>query len=407
MGTVASATLLRRDGSTLHFADPTLAMARDDGDQLELHYAYGPALLPPNTPSTDGMWRYRDLLPLAPGEIRYPLTVGGTPLLASPRLRETTGCPALWLKDETRGPTGSNKDRATAVVLEQALRQGVRTASCASTGNVGVSLAVGAAATGIRAVIFVPADVRDQKLQLMLLAGATVIKVRDGYEAAFALSRRSARTFGWHDRNTGVNPLTLEGKKTVALELWEQLGRTLPDAVVVPVGDGPTLCAMVKGFRELLACGVPGRLPRIVAVQAEGCQPLKQAWDRHDPISPVEPRTIADGIAVGAPFSGPMVLRDVRETGGGFVAVPDEAMLQAIRTLARSGGILAEPAGATAFAGLERALAAGLLDRGERIVVLVTGTGLKAQQYLQSTASPLEVQGTLEEVERALAAARL
>jgi threonine synthase len=254
-------------------------------------------------------------------------------------------------------------------------------------------------------VVFVPADVRETKLQVMLLAGATVIKVLDGYTAAFALSRQAARAFGWIDRNTGVNPLTVEAKKTVALEIWEQLGREMPDAVVVPVGDGPTLCAMAKGFRELVACGAVGRVPRLIGVQAAGCQPLKRAWEQGGPVGAEEPATIADGIAVGEPIGAALVLRDVRESGGGFVSVSDEAMIEAIRTLAARGGILAEPAGAAAFAALSPALAAGLLRPRERIVVHVTGTGLKNPTYFRPVKAPFEVQGSLDEVERIVAGA--
>jgi len=286
--------------------------------------------------------------------------------------------------------------------LEHAVRSGVRTVSCASTGNVAAFLAVGAAAAGVKATIFVPAEVSEAKLKLMLLAGATVLKVREGYEAAFELSQEAARSFGWYDRNTGVNPLTLEAKKTVAFEIWEQLGRRVPDAVLIPVGDGPTLSAMMKGFRELVACGASDRLPRAIGVQAEGCQPVKRAWDTGKPVRSVRPETIADGIAVGTPISASLVLRDVRESGGGFVTVSDASMLQAIRALAATGGILAEPAGAAAFAGLEPAMEAGLIDRDDTIVVHVTGTGLKSPQYLQPKIAPTEIGATLEEVEQVI-----
>ena len=162
-----------------------------------------------------------------------------------------TGVADLWLKDETRSPTGSNKDRATALVLEDAMRRDITTVTAASTGNVAVSLAVGAAAAGIKAVIFVPAAVKEGKLRLMLLAGATVFRVKEGYEAAFELSRAAARAFGWLDRNTGTNPWTVEAKKTVAFEIWEQLDRACTGCRGVPVGDGTTLSAIAKGFREL------------------------------------------------------------------------------------------------------------------------------------------------------------
>src|SRR5690606_29793905 len=178
-----------------------------------------------------GMWRWLDFLPVKP-PVRYPLPVGGTPLLAPPVLREELGLD-LWLKDETRGPSASNKDRATALVIQHAL--------------------------GERAASFVPSQVDPHKLALMRLAGATVVKVREGYAAAFRLSRQAAEAFGWHDRNTGVNPLTVEGKKTAAFEIWEQLGGTMPDVVVAPVGDGVTLAALDRGFRELAA--VPAAAP--------------------------------------------------------------------------------------------------------------------------------------------------
>lgn len=399
---MTSATVLQADGAVEYYEDPSEALSVGAEGRVELHYSYGPDCMPSEAPTSDGMWRYRDLLPVEEAEILYPLAIGGTPLVAPPLLREVTNMPRLWLKDETRTPTGSNKDRATALVLEHAMRNGVKAVSCASTGNVAVSLAVGAAAAGVEATIFVPAEVSEAKLQLMLLAGATVLKVTEGYEAAFELSRQAARAFGWYDRNTGVNPLTLEAKKTAAFEIWEQLGREAPDVVVIPVGDGPTLSAMVKGFRELMACGATDRLPRIVGVQAEGCQPLKEAWDKNGPVRSVSPMTIADGIAVSAPISAALVLRDVRESGGGFVAVSDEAMLEAIRTLAATGGLLAEPAGAAAFAALEPALEAGLIGRDETVVVHVTGTGLKNPQHLRPKSRSTEIGATLKEVERVL-----
>ncbi len=400
MGRVTSATLTR-SGELAERLEGS-SWAETDGEQIELHYAYGPELLPPHTPSGDGIWRYRSLLPIGEEEIRYPVAVRGTPLLAPPQLRRATGMPRLWLKDETRAPTDSNKDRATALVLEYAIRRGVNTVSCASTGNVAVSLAVGAAAAGVEAVIFVPAEVSETKLTLMLLAGARVLEVEEGYEAAFELSRGAAREFGWYDRNTGVNPLTLEAKKTVAFEIWEQLDRRVPDAIIVPVGDGPTLTAMVKDFRELTACGATDRLPRIVGVQAEGCEPLARAWRTGEPPGPVIPKTVADGIAVGSPVSAQLVLRDVRETGGSFVTVSDDAMLDAIRELTSKGGILAESAGAAAFAALEPALESGLVDRDEEAVVHVTGTGLKNPRYLRPRSDASTVRADLSEVERAL-----
>jgi threonine synthase len=365
--------------------------------------SYAPELLPPpGNPAGYGMWRYRSLLPLDDGPIVYPLPVGGTPLVAPPLLRELLDLPHLWLKDETRGPSASNKDRATALVLQQAMSCGTRRVTCASTGNVAVSLAVGAAAAGKQAINFVSSSVADSKLQLMLQAGAIVIKVRQGYEAAFRLSRLAAREFGWIDRNTGVNPVTVEAKKTVALEIWEQLQREVPDVVVVPVGDGPTLNGMAKGFRELLACGVTDHVPRLIGVQAEGCQPIKRAWECGGPVQAVEPATIADGIAVGVPISGDLAVRDVVHSHGAFVSVSDAQMLDAMRLLATRAGVMAEPAAAAAVGGALVAVGAGLVGRNERIVVLITGSSLKTPHLLRAHGRVVEIDEDLAAVNRAV-----
>lgn len=232
-----------------------------------LEYSYGPALLLTMGSRPASMWRYRELLPIDDSPILYPLPVGGTALLRVPRLRTDFEMPNLWIKDETSGPTGSSKDRATALVIEDGLRRNIGTITTASTGNAAVATAFGAAAAGLRAVIFVSTDCRPDKLTLMLQAGAEVFQVRRGYAAATNLSRQAATQFGWLDRNTGSNPMTIEAKKTMALEIWEQLGRRRPDAVIIPVGDGPTLCGIYKGFLELTQCRTTVHLPRLIGVQ--------------------------------------------------------------------------------------------------------------------------------------------
>jgi len=402
MGRAIAASVVSADGVTRRFPDVETAMHAADGGCVELEYVYSPDAMPERADPRRGLWRYRGLLPLDPGAVRYPLPVGDTPLLALPALRLAAGIPNLWLKDETRSPTGSNKDRATALVLQHALNLGIETVSCASTGNVAVSLAVGAAAAGKRAVVFVPAGVAEAKLGLMLAAGAVVLRVRGGYREAFRLSEWAAAAFGWCNRNTGVNPFAAEAKKTVAFEIWEQLGRAVPDVLVVPVGDGVTLSAMAKGFRELVACGGAPRMPRLVGVQAEGCQPVKRAWETRLPVRPARASTIADGIAVEAPVCAAAAVRDVRQTGGGFVAVSDAEITEAVHTLATRGGVLAEPAGAAAFAGLRPALIAGLVRASDQVVVLVTGSGLKAPRYLVPARPVIEVPDDREAVRRAL-----
>lgn len=345
------------------------------------------------------MWRYARLLPLDEGPIRYPLSVGWTPLIAPARLRDRLGLPGLWLKDETRGPSGSNKDRGTALVLEHAVRSGADTVSCASTGNVAASLAIGAAAVGLRAVVFVPAEVSPTKLNLMLHSGATVLRVAQGYEAAFELSQRAAQTYGWLDRNTGINPATVEAKKTAGFEIWEQLGRQVPQLIVAPVGDGVTLCALAKAFDELHACDAIAVKPRIIGVQARGCAPVERAWTDSQEIVSVEPHTIADGIAVGNPLFGTAALDAVRRSGGDFVTVSDAEILDAAALLARVAGVLAEPAGATAMAGLLEARRRHLVDDAETVVVHVTGTSLKMPQFFEAGQPPEAINASLADVE--------
>jgi len=399
LGVVTGATVYRDKWETPVGIEDALG-GRVDGCP-ELQYAYSLELLPDAQSVSDTMWRYRSLLPLGEQPIQYPLAVGHTPLIASPRLRRESGLSRLWVKDETRGPTASNKDRATALVLEAGLRAGVKTVSAASTGNVAVSLSVGAAATGLKCVIFVPHHVNPAKMSLCLAVGATVVRVSAGYNAAYELSRWAAREYGWLDRNTGVNPLTLEAKKTVALEIWEQFGREFPDVVVTPVGDGPTLCGLAKGFRELIACGASGRTPRIIGVQADGCQPVRLAWLGRITPAAVEPHTVADGIAVGNPISGEMVIRDVVASDGALVAVTDEEILEASRQLALAG-VLAEPAGSAGYAGLRVALQEQRLSTDERVVVLVTGSLLKTPNFIREEGNSIEVDGSREALQAEL-----
>ena len=367
-----------------------------------LRYDYAPALFPPATAEASTMWRYRDLLPVPDGPVRYPVPVGGTPLLPVPPLRQALDAPRLWVKDETRNPTASNKDRATALVIEDGLRRGIDTITTASTGNAAVATAFGAAAAGLRAAIFVSAGCRPEKTALMTQAGAWVFQLRAGYAAAVELSRAAAGEFGWLDRNTGVNPLTVEAKKTVAFEVWEQLGRRLPDVLVVPVGDGPTLVALDKGFAELVHCGLVERQPRLIGVQSEHCQPLVRAW-AGEPAAPgqLDPSgTAADGIAVLRPATGPAVLAAVRRDGGGMVAVSEQRLREAVAMLARRAGVSAEPAGAATLAGWRAAVDEGLADRSESAVLLVTGRAKAAGSPVDP--SRVAVVETLDDVARAL-----
>jgi threonine synthase len=367
-------------------------------------YPYGPALLPRQEETAGGLWRWRRLLPLD-GPPNAALEVGNTPLLASDRLRSALGLPSLVLKDETRTPTGSNKDRATALCVADALAQGKSAIAAASSGNVAVSLAWGAAASGLQAYVFVPGrSVSPSKVALMRAFGATVLLVDAPYEQAYRLSEAACSRFGWYSRNTGRNPLALQAKKTVAFEVWEQLGGRLPAVAYLPVGDGVTLAAFVHGCEELVRCGVAERLPVVIGVQASGAAPLARAFAAGaDRWEPVEAQTIADGIAVGDPYFGAQALAAVRQTGGRFVQVEDARLQEAIALLARTSGLLAEPAGVAALAGVIEDRQSATEVEGP-LLALVSGTGLKDQRWLPSASgSTLEIEADLDALARALA----
>lgn len=322
------------------------------------------------------LWRYLPLLPVQSAPERRSLQVGGTPLVRGDSLGEQLGLAALWFKDDTRNPSGSLKDRATDVGLQHAREWGSDVVVAASTGNAGSSLACLAAWYGRRAVIFVPEAAPPAKLTQILQYGAFLCSVSGSYDEAFDLSVKVGEAYGWYSRSTGINPMLSEGKKTVALEIGEQLGWKVPDQVFVPVGDGCILGGVYKGFYDLLQMGWIDRLPRLVAVQAEGSAAVVEAWKTGD-LRPVQARTVADSIAVDFPRDGAKALRAVRESEGYGLTVSDEELLAAQHTLARTTGIFAEPAGAAALAGLLRAREQGLVKERERVVVLVTGSGLK------------------------------
>jgi len=283
---------------------------------------------------------------------------------------------ALWFKDDTRNPSGSLKDRATEVGLQHAREQDSEVVVAASTGNAGSSLACLAAWYGQRAVIFVPEAAPPAKLTQIQQYGAYLCPVKGSYDEAFDLSLKVGEAFGWYSRNTGINPVLSEGKKTVALEIAEQLEWEIPDQVFVPVGDGCILGGVYKGFYDLLQLGWIGRLPRLVAVQAKGSAAVVQAWESGS-LRPVKARTVADSIAVDYPRDGAKALRALKESDGYGLTVSDEEILTAQHILASSTGVFAEPAAAAALAGLIRAREGGFVKARERVVVLVTGSGLK------------------------------
>ncbi len=305
------------------------------------------------------------------------LRIGGTPLYPAPGLRQELGLRHLWLKDDTLNPSGSLKDRATAIAVLKGRELGYGEIATASTGNAAASLACLSASLGVRCHIFVPNSAPLAKVVQLLVFGADVLLIQGSYDDAFGLCIEACKDLGWYNRNTGYNPYTIEGKKTVSMEIAEQLGWEPPDTVVIPVGDGCILSGVWTGFVDLHRVGLIDRLPRLVAAQAEGSQAIKLAFDGDGKVRPVQVSTLADSIAVSLPRNGAMAVQDLRASGGIAVSVSDDEILEAMKLLGRSAGIFGEPAGVAALAGLVKLSSQGKISPDERVVIIVTGSGLK------------------------------
>jgi threonine synthase len=323
------------------------------------------------------LWRYRELLPVPAGARLPPAAVGWTPVTDAPRLAAWAGVRSLRLKDEARNPTASFKDRASVVGVARALSRRARIVACASTGNAASSLAGAAASVGLKAVIFVPEFAPEPKLAQLMILGARVIRVTGSYEETWEMCQRACARYGWYNRNAAVNPSLVEGKKTCGLEIAEQHGEDTPDWVVVSVGDGCTIAGIWKGLHEMAGLGWIRRVPRMLGVQADGARPLVDAFREERELAPGPARTLADSICVGHPRNWRKALRAVRASGGALVAVPDEAILDAMREAGRRAGVFGEPAGVAGLAGLRQAVADGIVGHRETALAVVTGSGLK------------------------------
>lgn len=323
------------------------------------------------------MWRYRELLPVEETTAPPPLRVGWSPLYKADRLAAELGLTTLYIKDDGQNPTSSLKDRASAMAVAKAAEAGADTIACSSTGNAASSLAGNAAAAGFKTYIFVPARAPKGKVAQLRIFGAHVFSVDGSYEDTFRLSAEAIDRWGWYNRNAAINPFLVEGKKTVSLEIAEQLDWKMPDFVALSVGDGCTIAGVWKGFRDLYAVGLIDRLPRLLSVQAEGCCPLNRAIAENAPWRPMEENTVADSIAVGMPRNPDKALNAIRESNGVAVNVSDEEIFAAMRLLGRTQGVFGEPAGVTGTAGVKKALELGLISPRASVVSIVTGNGLK------------------------------
>jgi len=345
------------------------------------------------------MWRYRALLPVEEESPAPPLRVGWTPLYPAPRLAEQIGIRSLHLKDDGLNPTGSLKDRPSSLAVVKAREAGASVVACSSTGNAASSLAGNAAAAGLRSFIFVPSRAPEGKVAQLLVFGATVLSVQGTYEDTFRLSAEAIARWGWYNRNAAVNPYLAEGKKTVSLEIAEQLGFQVPDFVAVSVGDGCTVAGVWKGFTDLYALGFIDRLPRIISVQAEGCRPINRAVSERRPWVPMEENTLADSIAVGVPRNPDKAIRAIEASNGIPVNVSDEEILDAMRVLGRTCGVFAEPAGAAGTAGLIKAARQGLISPDASVVSIVTGNGLKdTANAIRAGGAPLSVRPDMDDL---------
>jgi threonine synthase len=334
--------------------------------------------------SEQSHWRYRELLPIGEHASLPALSVGWTPLTPAASLARHLGVRTLFLKDDGRNATGSLKDRASSVGVVKAREKRNQIIACASTGNAASSCAGMAASAGLRSVIFVPERAPEPKITQLLIFGATVFRVRGSYEQAFQLCQQACERWGWYNRNSGINPYLVEGKKTVGLEIGEQLGWQPTDWVAVSVGDGCTIAGVWKAFREMKTLGLIERAPRMLGVQAEGAAPITTAFRTGQPLRPIEPRTLADSIAVGVPRNWKKAVLAVAESGGAMLNVSDDEILDAMRYTGRLTGIFAEPAAATAVAGLRRAVAENIVGRRASLVAVITGNGLKDVQSARS-----------------------
>ena len=357
------------------------------------------------------LWRYLPLLPVPePGGNSTPLRAAGwTPIFSPPALAESLGLRYLWVKDESRNPTASFKDRASAIVVGRAREIGAEVVVTASTGNAGAALAGMAAAVGQKAVIFAPRSAPPAKIAQLLIFGAQVLLVDGNYDQAFDLSIQAAEEFGWYCRNTGYNPFTLEGKKTAAFEIWEVMRKGIIEyvpsnrllSIFVSVGDGNIISGLHKGFKDLQALGWIEHLPRIYGVQAEGSAAIANAFlAGTEKITPVSANTLADSISVDLPRDGVRAVRASRETGGRYFLVSDKEILQAIAELGKAG-IFAEPAGATSYAGLIQAVNKGIIAPENPVLVLNTGSGLKdVKAAMQAVSSAPVIEPSLAAVKK-------
>ena len=349
---------------------------------------------PPN------LWRYAPLLPVAaPAKPR--LAPGFTPLLPAPRLAAAVGVGELWLKLDTANPTHSFKDRVVAVAAAKASELGLTTLACASTGNLANAVAARAAAEGLDAVVLCPADLEPEKLRATAVYGATLYAVRGTYDDCSRLSVELSFELPWGFVNVSLRSYYAEGSTTLAYEIAEQLGWRLPDAVACPIASGALFSKLHVGFSRLRRVGLLDRdeaAPRMYGGQAEGCAPVATAFAGEGRVVPVRPNTLARSLAIGKPADGDLAVVTARDSGGAIYAVPEEEIGDEMSALAESSGVFGETATGVTLGALREAARRGEVGPADRVVLLVTGDGLKTPDPVASRLQPIEIEASAEAV---------
>jgi threonine synthase len=344
------------------------------------------------------IWRYADFLPVAP-PAEQRLAPGFTPLVSAPRLADALGIGELFLKLDTANPTHSFKDRVVAVAAAKAVELGRTTLSCSSTGNLANAVAARAAAEGLEAVVLVPASLEPEKLIATSVYGARIIAVDGSYDDCSRLSVELSFELDWAFVNVGFRSYYAEGSKTLAFEVAEQLDWTLPDAVIAPIGSGAMFTKVHQGFGELLELGlVQGDTPRLFGGQGEGCSPVALAFANEAKVKPVRPNTIAKSIAIGSPADGDLAVATARDSGGAVYAVDEDQIVENITLLAQTTGVFGETAPAVSLGALRAAVQAGTLGESDRVVLLVTGDGLKTPGLVADQFDPIRVQPDADQI---------
>jgi threonine synthase len=348
------------------------------------------------------LWRYGDFLPV-PAPPPRALHAGLTPLLRADRLAEQLGLKHVWIKNDAANPTHSFKDRVVSIALARARELGFETVACASTGNLANAVAAHAAAAGLESYVFIPADLEEQKILATGVYGTNLVAVRGNYDDVNRLCTELSAEREWAFVNINMRPYYSEGSKTLAFETAEQLAFTLPDRVVCPIASGSLFTKVARGFEEWLEVGlVEGHLPVFNGAQAAGCSPVATAFEAgQDFCRPVKPDTIAKSLAIGNPADGPYALDLARRSGGSIDSVTDDEIRDGIKLLARTTGIFTETAGGVTVAVLAKLAARGDIDPSERVVVYITGEGLKTLDCARGTFETWEIEPTVESFEQA------